>query len=80
MTIVSMALRFHEAMVESANERGVSSEALHSTLKLKVELLEASMEEYNRYGLAATNEKYRLNKHQTLAILNLLLHRRHFFD
>ena len=62
-TVLSLALRFHAAMQEKAREAGRNWDAL--SLGDKEELLDQCFEEYNSYGIVATNEKYQLKYRDT---------------
>jgi len=71
-TVVSMALRFHESMLEVAAEQHVDVNT--ASVGKKDDLLTTVIGEYNEFGVVATNEKYKLNSHQRISISNLLLH------
>ena len=71
-TVLSLALRFHAAMQEKAREAGRNWDAL--SLGDKEELLDECFEEYNSYGIVATNEKYQLKYRDTNSCKNLTLY------
>ena len=70
-TVVSLALRFYQSMLDIAVEQGV--ELCTAPVGKKDSLLEQAYDEYAKHGVAATNDAYQLNSHIMRGIRNIIL-------
>ena len=70
-TVVSLALRFYQSMLDIAVEQGI--ELGNAPVGKKDSLLEQAYDEYSKHGVAATNDAYHLNDHIQRGIRHIIL-------